>query len=73
MEKILTKTRIRSASQMNTELTLLKSLAISLVGKDDEGEYRPEFVEEVLRSLRENPRHTFTHSDKLSKMIHTYA
>lgn len=42
------------------ELALLRSAVISIVGKDPEGEYRPEFVEEMFATLSDKPEFTFT-------------
>ena len=33
------------------EITLLRSAVISIVGRDKEGEYRPEFVKGTLKAL----------------------
>lgn len=46
-----------------TELTALRSVVIGLVGKDKEGEYRPEFVERVLAASKENADMRFTSSE----------
>lgn len=41
------------------ELKLLRSLAISIVGEDTEGTYRPEFVRRALRAANKKPLRTF--------------
>ena len=38
---------------------LLRSAVIGLLGEDEEGQYRPEFVEEILKSSKEKPTHTY--------------
>ncbi|MDP3645513.1 MAG: hypothetical protein Q8R25_00290 [bacterium] len=37
---------------LQQEVALLRSAVISLVGKDPEGEYRPDFVESTFAALR---------------------
>ncbi|MDP2593423.1 MAG: hypothetical protein Q8P52_02105 [bacterium] len=34
--------------KLSREVSMLRSLVIGMAGKDSEGEYRPEFVEEML-------------------------
>jgi hypothetical protein len=52
--------RASNLSSLKKEVHLLRSFVIGIAGKDPEGEYRPEFVERVLRSLEEAPRYEFT-------------
>jgi len=47
MSKVINNSKINIAQ----ELTLLRSAVIGLIGKDPEGEYKPEFVKKVLRAL----------------------
>ena len=49
---------------LREEVMLLRSAVIGLVGKDDEGEYRPEFVREVFKDLKRKPTLTFTTPEK---------
>ena len=44
---------------MKHEIDMLRSFAISVMGKDPEGEYRPEFVREIMRASSEKPAYTF--------------
>ncbi len=37
------------------QVALLRSAVIGLVGRDPEGEYRPEFVESMFQALSEKP------------------
>lgn len=46
-------------TQLKQEVASLRSLVISLIGKDKEGEYKPEFVREVLKTAQEKPGYTF--------------
>jgi len=45
---------------LKQEVLLLRSAIVGLVGKDKEGEYRPELVKSVLSSLDRKSTHTFT-------------
>ena len=47
---------------LKQEVELLRSLVISTVGKDREGEYRPEFIKRILKSLKSKPKHTYKDS-----------
>ncbi|MCD6193307.1 MAG: hypothetical protein J7L26_07535 [Candidatus Aminicenantes bacterium] len=38
---------------LKEEVKILRSVIIGLLGKDKEGEYRPEFVEKVLKTSKE--------------------
>ena len=53
------------------EVELLRSLVIGTLGKDKEGEYRPEFVEEILRAVQEKSPHTFKDSKSFLKHLRT--
>jgi len=41
------------------EIEMLRSFAVSIIGRDAEGEYRPEFVREVLHAVHEKPLRRF--------------
>ena len=47
---------------LEKEVELLRSFVIGIAGKDNEGEYKPEFVERVLRALKDKPEFEFTNS-----------
>ena len=44
---------------ISQELKLLRSLAISIVGKDSEGSYKPEYVRRALFAARKKPNRKF--------------
>ena len=55
-----------TANKLNTkidkleqEIRILRSFLISVVGEDEEGEYHPRFVKEILKAAREKPDHSF--------------
>ncbi len=57
-----TKTRSKTqaaSSPMEAELMRLRSALVSLLGKDDEGAYRPAFVARILKATTEKPERTF--------------
>lgn len=45
--------------ELQKEISLLRSAVISIIGKDDEGVYRPEFVKEILEAATETPQYRF--------------
>jgi len=53
---------MRTAKQ---EITLLRSAVINLIGRDKEGEYRPEFVKSTLTALSRKATKHFTSSRTL--------
>lgn len=54
---------------LQQEVSLLRSAVISLVGRDSEGEYRPEFVEEVFEDLKRKPTRVFTTPEKFLRDV----
>ncbi|MBI2609885.1 hypothetical protein HYW53_01785 [Candidatus Giovannonibacteria bacterium] len=44
---------------LKAEVRRLRSFVIGIAGKDSEGEYQPEFVEEMLKASKEKPAHKF--------------
>mgnify|MGYP001614304097 CR=1 FL=1 len=46
-------------SKLEKEVYALRSFLISVVGEDEEGEYHPRFVKEILKAAREKPDHSF--------------
>lgn len=50
-------TRIDSLAR---EMSVLRSLTISLIGRDEEGGYNPAFVKKVLKTAQEKPAAYFT-------------
>ena len=58
-------------SKFQTELELLRSFVIGIAGKDREGNYRPEFVEKILKKLREEPKYTFKNKKSFLAQINS--
>ena len=50
---------LKDINQIKEELSGLKSVIIGLIGRDEEGEYNPDFVKRVLKAAKEKPRYTF--------------
>ncbi len=44
------------------EVKMLRSFAMSIVGRDSEGEYRPEFVKHIMEMLKKGPTHSYKSS-----------
>ena len=62
-ENMRTKTlpyNITSFNQLSRELIILRSFIIGLAGRDKDGDYRPEFVERVLRAGQEKTAGIFS-------------
>lgn len=57
--KTLEKSKKTSIKELQREVALLRSFVIGHVGRDSEGEYRPEFVKRVLRAAQEKPKYEF--------------
>ncbi len=47
---------------LRDEIVMLRSLAVSIVGRDAEGTYRPEFVRAVLKKAQMKPTRRFSDS-----------
>ncbi len=51
---------VTSLTSLKQEVRMLRSFAVSIVGKDTEGVYRPPFVRDVLRAAQMQPNRRFT-------------
>ena len=57
-------------ASLKEEIEVIKSLFISLVGKDKEGDdYLAEFVKEILKAAKEKPRYSFKGPKNFLKQI----
>jgi len=61
--------RDREVAHLHREMGQLKSFAIGMIAQDEEGTYRPAFVREIMRVLKEEPRHTFKDTHSFLKQI----
>ena len=55
-------TQEKNVAELQKEVKLLRSFVIGFVGKDREGEYRPEFVRKILQAVTDKATHTFQNS-----------
>lgn len=51
---------IKIKTSLKNELSLMRSLVISVIGEDNEGKYNPRFVDEMLATVNELPTKRFT-------------
>ncbi|RJQ34360.1 hypothetical protein C4568_02665 [Candidatus Parcubacteria bacterium] len=56
---------------LEQEVSLLRSAVIGLIGRDKEGEYRPEFVEETFAALAEKPEFVFSSPEEFLARLET--
>ena len=54
---------------LKEEVTLLRSAVAGMIGKDQEGMYRPEFVAEVFASLKRKPTDRFSTPEAFLKAV----
>lgn len=67
-----TKTLEKEFNKLKQEVVMLRSLVISIVKepkKDSEGEYRPEFVKRVLKTMNEQPSFSYQGKGSLLKQL----
>ncbi|MBI3638471.1 hypothetical protein HY227_01885 [Candidatus Wolfebacteria bacterium] len=59
-------TEIKSLKE---EVKMVRSMVISIIGRDKEGSYNPKFVKEILSATKEKPRFLFVNpKDFLAKL-----
>ena len=59
----------RSPYNLREEIKALRSFIIGVLGKDSEGEYKPDFVRKVLKAAREKAIFTFRNKKDFLKQI----
>ena len=59
----------QKTNELEKELALLRSFVIGQFGRDPEGEYNPDFVEEILKAAKEKPKHEFKDGKSFLKQI----
>jgi hypothetical protein len=64
-----TKTLQKKTRELEREVELLRSFMIGQLGKDPEGEYKPEFVKEALKAAKEKPKHEFKDAKSFLRQI----
>jgi hypothetical protein len=51
--------KLNRRSNLKEEMKAFRSFVIGVLGKDQEGEYKPEFIRKVLKAAREKAIFTF--------------
>lgn len=67
--QVLVKKLNKEIAHLHREVGQLKSFAIGMIARDEERAYRPAFVREIMRALKEEPRHTFKGKRSFLKQI----
>ena len=68
--KTLDKPKTTDIKELQREVELLRSFVIGHVGRDSEGEYRPEFVKRILQTSDEGRvEHVFKDKESLSAYL----
>ena len=57
---------------MKQQINSLRSAVISIIGKDKEGKYRPEFVKKTLQASREEASFVFRNSEQLLRQMRNF-
>ncbi len=60
---------MKDVRELKREVRSLRSFIISMVGEDKEGNYRPEFIKEILTSTEEKPAYRYTGTGSLLKQL----
>ena len=58
-----------TTTEIQKEINLLRSFAISVLGQDKEGEYNPKFITETLKATDEKTSHTFKNKESFLKLL----
>lgn len=59
----------KMVDNLSREVVILRSLVISVAGKDPEGVYKPEFVKSVLKSAKNKPTSEFKNAKDFLNQI----
>lgn len=59
----------REVSNLKSEIGMLRSFIIGVLAKDQEGEYRPEFIKKVLQLSKEKTRFIFKDTESFLAQI----
>ena len=62
-------TKQKPIRELRKEVELLRSFVIGAAGKDKEGDYRPEFVREILKRAHEHPTRAFKSGEAFLSQI----
>ena len=56
-------------TKLQQEVALLRSAVISLIGEDQEGTYRPEFVKKTLKAAQEPAIYQFKNAKSFLRLL----
>ena len=59
----------RKIEKLEREVRQLRSFVIGQIGRDPEGEYRPEFVTRILKIAKSKPVYTYTGRGSFLKLL----
>jgi len=59
----------QNSFNLKEEISTLRSFIIGILGKDQEGEYRPEFIRKVLKAAREKAVFAFKNKGDFLKQV----
>lgn len=54
---------------LREEVDFLRSAIVGILGKDQEGRYRPSFVKSILSAARERPTQSFTKPESFLRQL----
>lgn len=75
-QKVLDKTVIRTPNKksglkdLKSDIGLLRSAIVSMLGEDDEGKYNPKFVNQILKTTKDTPTHSFHNAKSFLAELH---
>lgn len=62
-------TTIKELRELKAEVGRLRSFVIGQIGRDPEGDYRPEFVARILKASKSKPVHVFAGRKSFLKLL----
>ena len=60
---------IREVKKIKRDIRSLRSFFISMVGEDPEGNYKPQFIEKMIKAMDDKPLYAYTGSGSLLKQL----
>lgn len=66
---MLKQTHNQSLSILQQEIEMLRSLVISTVGRDKEGDYNPSFIKKVIMASKEKAAYCFEDEKSFLKQL----
>ena len=63
---------MKTATKLLSEVRLLRSAVIGLVGRDSEGAYRSSFIQSALKKAAQKPTRKFADAESFLKELEAY-